>query len=372
MRATFVGALLVFCGASLIGAAAPTIGVMIAVRVVQGAAAGLVQPLGMVLVFESFAPHERGKGFGVYGLGVVLGPAIAPMIGGFMVDFWSWRGVFLVALPTCLAAAAFARMHLRGRRPDAAPRRLDIAGLALLGGSLAVLLWALARGPQAGWSDPAVAGGLLAGAAGAVVFAVWQWFCPAPLLDLRAFRSGGFVGGFLSVVMIGVGLYASTYLIPLFLQQGRAMGASDAGLVLLPGGLAMALTFPLAGQLTDRMAPAAVAAIGVALFLGSCLALAGAVASGAVLWLLVWVMVGRIGLGLMMPPVSAGSLRLLPPQLTAQGSGAMNFGRQLGGALGVGFISVVLDLGGYRAAFLALAAAFAVTLLPLWLMHRRA
>ncbi|HEY0833348.1 MAG TPA: DHA2 family efflux MFS transporter permease subunit [Azospirillum sp.] len=391
MRRAFVGAILVFCAASVLGALAPSIGWLILARVAQGAAAGVIQPLGMIVVFEVFDPRERGRGFGLYGLGVVLGPAIAPMIGGFLVDFASWRAVFLVALPTCVAALPMALSFLRGgRNPD--PPRLDVAGLALLAGTLAVSLWALSSGPRVGWGQPAVGGGLLIGAAGAVAFVAWEWFCRSPLLDLRAFRSGGFASGFLLSVMIGVGLYASTYLIPLYLQQVRQLEPSAAGLVLLPAGLAMAFTFPFAGRLTDRLRPTVVALIGILLFLGSCVMLARVEVSGGLAAFTAGIVVGRIGIGLMMPPVSAGSLRLLDLRMVPQGSGAINFGRQLGGALGVGLISVVLDVGsgagrpgfaqmseaarraaqaeGYQLAFLALALAFAASLLPLWVMHR--
>ncbi|HYH21068.1 MAG TPA: DHA2 family efflux MFS transporter permease subunit [Azospirillum sp.] len=391
MRATYVGAILVFCSASILGALAPSIGLLILARVAQGAAAGVIQPLGMIVVFEVFDPRERGKGFGLYGLGVVLGPAVAPMIGGFLVDFVSWRAVFLVVLPTCMAAVPMALTFLRSGRASSPPP-LDIAGLALLAGTLAVLLWALSSGPQVGWGQPAVGGGLLIGLAGALAFVAWEWFCPAPLLNLRAFRSGGFASGFLLSVMIGVGLYASTYLIPLYLQQVRHLDPSAAGLVLLPAGLAMAFTFPLAGRLTDRMPSAAVALIGILFFLGSCVMLARVDDAGGLVWFTAGIVLGRIGLGLMMPPVSAGTLRLLDLRMVPQGSGAINFGRQLGGAIGVGLISVVLSIGsgahrpgfaemgeaarraaqaeGYHMAFYALALSFAAALVPLWLMHR--
>jgi len=392
MRATYVGAILVFCSASLLGALAPSIGLLILARVAQGAAAGVIQPLGMIVVFEVFAPQERGRGFGLYGLGVVLGPAIAPMIGGLLVDLVSWRAVFLVVLPTCVAAVPMALMFLRSGKA-ASPPPLDLAGLALLSGTLAVSLWAMASGPRVGWDQPAVAGGLLIGLAGAVAFVAWEWFCPSPLLNLRAFRSGGFASGFLLSAMIGVGLYASTYLIPLYLQQVKHLEPSAAGLILLPAGLAMAFTFPLAGRLTDRMPATVVALIGILLFLGSCVMLARVDEAGGLLWFTVGIVVGRIGIGLMMPPVSAGTLRLLDLRMVPQGSGAINFGRQLGGAIGVGLISVVLSVGsgahgpdfagmgeaarraaqaeGYHIAFYALAASFAATLLPLWLMHRQ-
>ncbi|AWK85170.1 MFS transporter [Azospirillum thermophilum] len=104
IRATFVAAMLVFSAGSLLGAASPGVAWLIVARILQGAAAGIVQPLGMMVIFRVFHPAERGKGFGIYGLGVILAPSIAPVLGGLLVDLFSWRATFLVALPVCLVA----------------------------------------------------------------------------------------------------------------------------------------------------------------------------------------------------------------------------------------------------------------------------
>lgn len=391
VRVTYIGAMAVFCVGCLLGAFSPDIGWLIAARVLQGAAAGVIQPLGMIVIFQVFDPHERGKGFGVYGLGVILAPAIAPVLGGLLVDLLSWRATFLVALPVCAASIPMALAHLSGRDHALPARRLDVAGLVLLAGTLAVLLWALSSGLQIGWGEPAVRGGLLAGALGMAAFLGWEWFCRSPLLELRVFRSWAFVGGFLLTLAMGGGLYASTYLIPLYLQQVKGLTPSATGLMLLPAGLAMAATFPIAGRLTDRVARAVPILCGGALFVASCGLMAASGMATAVPWLVLWILVGRVGLGLMMPPVTAGSLMPLEPQHLLQASGAINFGRQLGGSLSVSLISIVLDAAagthedgfalldeagrhaalahGYQIAFLTLGIALTVALSAVLLMR---
>ncbi|HYG87345.1 MAG TPA: DHA2 family efflux MFS transporter permease subunit [Azospirillum sp.] len=392
IRTTYVAAMVVFCAGSVLGACSPDIGWLIVARILQGAAAGLIQPLGMLVIFRVFAEGERGKGFGIYGLGVILAPAIAPVIGGLLVDLVSWRATFLIALPACAVGLPMALAHLPGRDDTLPVRRLDVAGLVLLAGTLAVLLWALSSGPKIGWDRFAVQGGLIAGGLGLAAFLVWEWFAPSPLLELRVFRSPAFVGGFLLTLVLGGGLYASTYLIPLYLQQVKGMMPSGTGLLLLPGGLAMAATFPVAGWLTDRVARSVPILCGGALFIASCALMGGIDAATGIPWLLLWILVGRVGLGLMMPPVTAGSLLLLEPHEVPQASGAINFGRQLGSSLGVSLISIVLDVAsgshrdgfalldeaarraalahGYDVAFLTLAGVFAVSLSALGLMRQ--
>lgn len=342
IRATYIAAMAVFVVGSVIGTVAPGIGWLIAARVLQGAAAGIVQPLGMLVVFHAFPPGQQGRGFGLYGLGVILSPAVAPVLGGLLVDLVSWRATFLAAVPFCLMGMALARAHLPGRHaPESPARPLDVPGLVLLAGTLAVLLWALSRGLQIGWTIPAVQGGLVAGAVGLAAFLGWEMRCRAPLLKLAVFRSVPFVGGFLLTVAVGGGLYASTYLIPLYLQQVLGMTPSGAGLVLLPAGLAMAATFPFAGRMADRLPPAVPVVLGAALFALSCGLLAMAGAGPAVPWLVVWILLGRVGLGLIMPSATAGSLARMDRADVPQASGAMNFGRQLGGSLCVSLISIV-------------------------------
>ncbi|WP_281262036.1 MFS transporter [Azospirillum thermophilum] len=243
-----------------------------------------------------------------------------------------------------------------------------------------------------GWDEPVVRGGLTAGGAGLITFLLWEWFCPFPLLELRVFRSRSFVGGFVLTLSMGGGLYASTYLIPLYLQQVGHLSASTAGLMMLPAGLAMAATFPFAGRMTDRVSRAIPILCGGLLFAASCVLIALADLGTAVMLLALWILLGRIGLGLMMPPITAGALMTLEPHLVPQASGAVNFGRQLGGSFSVSLISIVLDaaagthaagyalldeaerraaLGhGFHVAFLALAGVLALSLLALLLMPR--
>ncbi len=342
-RGAFVLAMIIFIIASVVGGLSEHFTVLVAARVVQGLAAGLVQPQAMVTIFAVFPSSKRGQAMGIYGLGVVLGPAMAPALGGVLVDAVSWRAVFFIVLPACFVAMAMAWRFLPGRAPGRTPP-LDWPGLGLLSAGLVALLWALASGHRLGWSNPVLLTALIGGPLLLALFGFWQRSRAYPLFDVRVFNVPGFGAGFALSVVIGAGVFASTYVTPLYFQQVQHLSASQAGLMLMPAGLAMAFTFPVAGYLTDRMSLPRLISAGLVLFMLSMALMRGASLSTVAGWLVLWTVLGRIGLGLVMPPVTMGSLALLPDKLLPQGSGIINFGRQIGGAVGVNLSAVTVQL----------------------------
>ncbi|MED5388383.1 MAG: DHA2 family efflux MFS transporter permease subunit [Pseudomonadota bacterium] len=342
-RGAYLLAMALFIAVSLVGASSEHFPLLVAARVGQGVLAGLIQPLAMITIFQVFPLNRRGQAMGIYGLGVVLGPAIAPAIGGVLVDTLSWRAVFLVVLPACLVGMVMAWRYLPGKDGESSPVRLDGLGVLLLAIGMTAILWGLANGHRRGWTDPWMLLALTGGSATLILFVLWQRYHPHPLMDLRVFRYPGFTGSFLMSMVIGAGVFASTYVTPLYFQQVLGESAASAGLMLMPAGLAMAFTFPVAGHLTDRFSETRIMMAGLLLFVLNMMLMAGASLTTSAVWLVWWTLLGRIGLGLMMPPSSTGALGLLPPRLIPQGSGIFNFARQIGGALGVNLCALCIQ-----------------------------
>ncbi|MBF5057992.1 EmrB/QacA family drug resistance transporter [Alcanivorax sp. 521-1] len=341
-RGAYLIALGVFIAASLLGGFADSFVVLVLARVLQGVMAGLIQPLAMITIFQVFPLHKRGQAMGIYGMGVILGPAIAPALGGVLVDAWSWRATFFVVLPACAVAMLLARAFLPDHREERAPP-LDWAGLGLLSLGLTATLWALASGLRRGWLEPWLLAALIGGPLLLVAFVLWQRRARHPLFDLRVFQTPGFGGGFLLSMAIGAGVFASTYMFPLYFQQVSGFSASAAGLMLMPAGLSMAFIFPFVGYLTDRMPITGLVAAGLLFFIASMVMMRAADGATAGAWLITWAVLARLAMGLMMPPVTTGSLAMLPPALIPQGAGIINFGRQTGGALGVNLCAVCVQ-----------------------------
>jgi len=349
-RATYAGAILLLMGGAIVGGFAAHFPLVLASRVAEGLAAGIIQPIPAVIILHAFQPHEQGRAGGLFGMGVVLAPAIAPALGGVLTDLLGWRSTFFMVVPVTLAALWLGFKFVPHSSPGGSAvgensAGLDWIGLTLgAGGTLCLLngmtqLHNEPRGPA--FMLIALALLLLAG------FVVWQKRMLArgrrPLMDLRLFRCRPFVMGCIVSAVYGTAMFGSTYLLPLFMQMGIGLSASYAGNLLLPAGLVLALTFPVVGRLADRQPTHWLVGIGLGL-LALSFVLMILVGRSTALWLLAaFIIVGRIGLGFILPSLNLGAMRPLDKSLIAQGAGTISFIRMLGGAAGVSLIGIVLQ-----------------------------
>ena len=375
-RNTFVVTMAVFLAASLLGASSWNIESLIAARVLQGAAAGVMQPLAMIAVFEVFPVEQRGRAMGVFGFGVVLAPAVGPAVGGLLTQAFGWRAIFLLSLPFCVAALPLGWRWLSSATPARPRQRFDWIGVMLLAGALLSLLNLPVVAHRKGWFSALALGDAIATLALSSAFIAWQFRARVPLLPVRQFSSRGFRAALMVAVAYGLGLFGTTYLVPVFVQDIAGYGPARAGNLLLAPGFALALAIALGGRLTDRAPPRHVVVGGLACFALSSLLLAFASAQTAFWLLAVWLTIGRIGLGFIIPALNVGAVESLPPQYLGQASAAVNFARQLGGAVGVNLLAVVLDWRlsvygsgaaatlAFRDCFLVVTVAFAAAAIP--------
>ncbi len=342
-RRTFIGALCIFIVALLVAGMSPNDSVLIGCRIVQGAIAGILQPLSMYTLFRVFPPHQRGMAMGFFGMSVILGPALGPTLGGVMIEHFNWRYIFYLAVPVAVLGMLLGSIFMPQREESAARTRFDWTGFALLTTALACLLTALSSGQREGWhSDYILA--LFAMSAGAGIgFLLWELHTPQPLVDLRVLANGQFTCAATVACMFGVGLFGSTYLVPLFVQTVQGYTPYASGLLLMPGGLILGLFMPFGGWMSDRMAARTLVISGLVCFVLSSYWLA-VVDVNSGFWMVAGcVVLSRIGLALIKPALNVTALRALQPELLGQGAGMINFARQLGGAFGVNLLSVTLD-----------------------------
>lgn len=342
-RASMIGALSIFMAGSILGGMAPNEHVLTVARVIQGAAAGVVQPLGMVLLFQVFPANQRGSAMGIYGIGVVLAPALGPWMGGVLIDTFNWRYVFYLGIPFAVIGILLANLFMP-TRADKGPRPgFDWFGIALLGLFLGVLLNAFTNGQRLGWdSDPILLQFAIAAAA-VLGFVWWELQTEKPMLNLRIFFVLPFAAAAVVAFIMGAGLFGSTYLVPLFVQTVQGLTPTQAGLLLMPSGFVLVLIFPIAGRLSDRLPTGLLIGGGMVIFAYSSY-LSAFIEINSAFWTIAWwTVISRIGLGLVFPALTAGSIKVLPRELIAQGAGAINFVRQLGGAFGVNLLAVLLE-----------------------------
>lgn len=345
-RRTYVGAVVLLMCGGLLGGVSSWFEAVLAMRVVEGLAAGVLQPIPAIIVLHAFEPGERGKAMGVFGFGVVLAPALGPSVGGILVEWFGWRSIFFVVAPFCLIALAMARRYLPVDAPGGAPTsrdggRLDVVGLGLVATAVLTLLNGMVSLHAARFESGTLL--LACSAVSTVGFVAYQRRRARPLMALSLFDHRPFSMGGLVAFIYGMALFGSTYLVPVFMQVALDLPPSQAGAVLLPAGLVLALTIPLAGRLADRAPVSRLVSFGLLLLAASFLLMI-TVGLATSLWLItLWAVIGRIGLGFVLPSLNLGSMRGLPVALISQGSSTINFLRQLGGAVGVGLVGNVLD-----------------------------
>ena len=345
-RHTYVGAVLLLMCGGIAGGLSSWFELVLAMRVAEGLAAGVLQPIPAIIIFHAFGAHEKGKAMGIFGFGVVLAPALGPSVGGVLVELLGWRSIFFVVVPFCAVALVLARRYLPVGAPGGVAvnrhgARLDTLGLVLVAVAVLSLLNGMTQ-----WHDGATpaAFGLLACSAAAILgFVHHQRRSPRPLMELRLFEHGVFTMGGVVAFIYGMALFGSTYLVPVFMQLALQLPPSQAGAVLLPAGLVLAATIPVAGRLADRLPVGPLVASGL-LLLAASLLLMVAVGRETSLWLItLWAIIGRVGLGLVLPSLNLGAMRGLPGEFISHGASTINFLRQLGGAVGVSLVGIVLE-----------------------------
>jgi EmrB/QacA subfamily drug resistance transporter len=391
-RRTYAGTMLLLMAGGLVGGLANHFALVLGGRVAEGLAAGIVQPIPAIVIMQAFEPHEQGRASGLFGMGVVLAPALGPSMGGVLVDLFGWRSIFFMVIPLCLVSLWTAYRYVPNTAPGgvAANRKgamIDWRGLLL--GAVGTLC--LLNGMVELRGGSRLQALLLLGAAALalLLFVGWQRRLAttgrAPLMNLALFGYRPFAMGSIVAFIYGTALFGSTYLLPLYLQLGLNLSASHVGTILLPAGLVLAATIAGVGRLADKQPTWLLVSVGLALLAAS-FALMRTVTLTSALWLLVmWAALGRIGLGFILPSLNLGSLRPLHKHLLSQGASAINFLRMLGGAIGVSLCGIVLEwrlavhgdsfanatssparLAAFNEAFLMLAALCALAMVAAW------
>ena len=364
-RRTYYGCMWLLMLGGVAGGFANDYPLVLAARVAEGLAAGVVQPIPAIIILRAFEPHEQGRAMGIFGMGVVLAPALGPSIGGLLVDGFGWRSIFFMVVPFCVVSLWLASRYVPVTAPGGSAANpqgaaLDWRGLLLATVGTLCLLNGLVE--LQGGTLWASAGLLLAAALALVVF-VWHQRRmlrqkrragspesaqpqPDPLMNLNLFHDRRFAMGSLVAFIYGIALFGSTYLLPVYMQMGLGLSAAYVGTILLPAGLVLAVTIALVGRLADRQPTHRLVSVGLVL-LSASFALMPTLdlrePAQLIPLLMAWAILGRIGLGFILPSLNIGAMRGLDPSHIPQGSSVINFLRMLGGSAGVSLCGIVLE-----------------------------
>jgi len=247
-----------FTVSSFLCGLAPNLGLLVFFRVLQGIGGGGLAPSEQAILADTFPPAKRGMAFAVYGMAVVLAPAIGPTLGGFITDHYSWRWVFFINVPVGIASMILSSRilvdppHLVEAKKRVGP--IDGVGLGLIAVGLGSLEYVLDKGQEDDWfhSHAIVFFGAIA-AISLVSFVIWEWRQEHPVVEVQMFRNRTFAVSTLMMLVLGMALYGSTVLLPQYVQVWMGYSAQDAGMVLSPGGFVVILLLPLVGRLISKV-----------------------------------------------------------------------------------------------------------------------
>ncbi|SCG54198.1 MFS transporter [Micromonospora halophytica] len=347
----FLAGLATFTAGSAVCAAAPTVEALVAGRVVQGIGAALVTPQTLAILTHTFpTPRERARAFGIWSGVSALALLLGPVLGGLLAAHFGWRSVFLVNLPVGALALVLGARVLLGRdgtaRPDGPLRRVvDLPGQALAVLWLGTLTYALVEGSRYGWSSPTIIGLLAVSVMALVALLAVERRSTHPMLHLELFRSATFSASTLVIGLLAFGMYASFFLVSLFLQQAQGYTAAQAGVRFLPAMTAVMLTSPLAGLLAGRVG-ARVPVCGGALLTGVALLLLARVDTADPYqgWWPLLVLFGA-GIGLVIPPVNSALMGSVRPERAGLASATGEAGQQIGALIGIAVLGALVTDG---------------------------
>jgi DHA2 family multidrug resistance protein len=340
----YATSLALFTVASFFCGTARSIWVLVFYRVIQGLGGGALQPTAQAILFETFPAERRGAAMAIFGMGAMVGPAIGPTLGGWIVDNASWPLIFYINIPIGIVAFLMTLAFIPNPKYIVKPKGgIDWIGLGLLTTGLASLQFVLEQGERDDWfQSRAIVLLTLISAASLTLFVVKSLRDRHPIVNLRVFQFRSFsVGSFLGIIM-GFGLFGTALILPLFFESILGMTAFDTGMALLPGAIATAISMLIIGRILNYIDGRWSIVFGTLLFAWSTWLLGGLNVQAGY-WDVFWPRVVQgFALGFLFVPLTTISLGDVPVPELANATGVFTLLRQLGGSLGIAILTTLL------------------------------
>ena len=338
----YMVALLLFTLGSTLCAMAGTIEALIGFRVLQGLGGGMLMPLGMTIMTRAAGPARMGRLMAILGVPMLLGPIFGPILGGWLIENYSWHWIFLINVPIGAVAIVYAWRVLASDRPEPS-ESFDWIGMALMSPGLALFLYGVSSIPGEGtiFSAKVLVPGII-GLLMVVGFVFWSFKPEHPLLDLRLFKNRNLTVSTITMFLFAAAFFGGLLLVPTYFQQVRGETALQAGWLMAVQGLGAMITMPIAGALMDKLPVGRIVPIGLVGIIGGMFALTQLTATTPYTFILPVLFVMGLGMGATMMPLMTSALKTLTSHEVARGSTLLNISQQIASSIGVATMSVVL------------------------------
>ncbi|MDQ2833078.1 MAG: DHA2 family efflux MFS transporter permease subunit [Acidobacteriota bacterium] len=345
----YMTCVVIFTVCSLLCGLAPSLPILIFARILQGAGGGGLAPSEQAILADTFPVEKRGQAFAVYGMAVVVAPAIGPTLGGWITDNFNWHWIFFINLPIGLLSLFLSnRMvedppHLKARREQSRHLKVDFMGLGLVALGVGCLEFTLDKGQEKDWfGSPMIVTFAILAVATLIFFAFWEWNHPDPIVDLKLLKNRNFGTAVFLQLVLGMVLFGSTVLIPQYLQGLLGYTAERAGMVLSPAGFVMMFMMLVAGRSLGLFDPRMMVCFGYLVTAAGLYNLTRLDLNAAYGTVTLWRMLQVIGLPLIFIPISTLNYVGVPSNKMNQISSLSNFARNLGGSAGTALLTTFL------------------------------
>jgi DHA2 family multidrug resistance protein len=345
----FVTSILIFTAASLLCGTSTSATELVLWRIVQGMGGGALVATSQAVLVETFPPSKQGVGQAIFGFGAMIGPSLGPTLGGWITDNYSWHWIFFINVPLGLGAAMLCATYLEepaylaNRRPS----RIDWPGITFLVVGVGCLQTLLERGHKDDWfQSPFIMALAVAAGVSIVALVIRELTTEHPIVDLRVLRRRPLAVGCCLAVLMGVGLYGTVFLFPVFTQSLLDWNAWNSGLAILPSTAATAVVMLYAGRLVWRIGPRPLLWTGMVLMIFALSLMSRWNLQTGWDQILIPQILRGTATGMMFVPLATATLRALPTEEVPAGAGLYNLCRQLGGSFGIAALTTVLDQRG--------------------------
>jgi DHA2 family multidrug resistance protein len=341
--------IIIFTASSALCGAAASLGLLILARILQGAGGGALQPIAQSVLLESFPPEKRGSAMAVFGMGVVVAPIIGPTLGGWITDNYSWRWIFYINIPIGILAVLMANMfiedppYIRNQRPG----RIDRLGFALMAIGLGTLQLVLDKGQEEDWfASSLITAATIFAVVTLLTFVIWELSTKEPIVDLRVLKNRNFAVGTSLMTVLGVVLYGTIALLPLFLQTLLGYPALQSGMAVSPRGFGSIASMILVGRLIGKidgryLVTFGFLVLGYATLMFSDINLT--ISSSSIVWPGI---ISGFAMGFIFVPLTTMAMGTLPNEQMGNASGVFNLMRNTGGSIGIATMTTMLARGG--------------------------
>lgn len=337
--------IVIFTLSSALCGAATSLGMLIFARILQGAGGGALQPIAQSVLLESFPPEKRGSAMAIYGMGIVVAPIIGPTLGGWITDNYSWRWIFYINVPVGALAIFMANTfiedppYIKNQRPG----RIDYIGFGLMALGLATLQLVLDKGQEEDWfaSSFILWATVLAGVA-LIAFVIWELSTPEPIVNLRVLTNRNFAVGTMVMTIIGVVLYGTIALLPLFLQTMLGYPAVQSGMAVSPRGIGSIISMIIIGRLVGKIDSRYLIIFGFAVLAFSTYLFSDInlqISMGSIVWPSI---ISGLAMGFVFVPLTTTAMGTLSNEQMGNASGVYNLMRNTGGSIGIAAMTTLL------------------------------